>query len=300
MSSLAPRVVIVRRASEFQTLLARHGTRGQAAFFLKSRDQNIDDVEAVHARLQICIRQTKATVPAGWSLAEVEREDLDRFLFSNNDIIVAVGQDGLVANLAKYTDGQPVIGVTPGGGGSEGILTRFRPKAVGPLLAQVEKGSARLEQRTMVAAKLASGDGLIALNEIFIGHNSHQSARYLIRDGVRQEYQSSSGVIVATGTGATGWAKSIMTATHQQYALAPEDRKAVYFAREPWPSQTSGCELSSGEILPTSGLSITSRINEGGVIFADGIERDFLRFDWGQLVEIKLADKTLNLVAKEN
>ena len=32
--TLAPRAVLVHRRTEFQELLARHGTRGQAAFFL--------------------------------------------------------------------------------------------------------------------------------------------------------------------------------------------------------------------------------------------------------------------------
>ena len=42
---------------------------------------------------------------------------------------------------------------------------------------------------------------------------------------------------------------------------------------------------------------MTSRINEGGVIFADGIEQDYLGFDWGQQVWIRIAGKTLNLMS---
>lgn len=41
------------------------------------------------------------------------RGDLDRFLFEPDDIVLALGQDGLVANVAKYLDGQPVIGSNP-------------------------------------------------------------------------------------------------------------------------------------------------------------------------------------------
>ena len=43
--SLAPRVVIVHRATELDELLARHGTRGQAAFFLSTRGRAIDELE---------------------------------------------------------------------------------------------------------------------------------------------------------------------------------------------------------------------------------------------------------------
>lgn len=297
MSSLAPRIVLVHRASEYQTLIEHHGTRGQAGFFLQSRDQNIEDVEAVHIQLEATMAATKRVVPADWTLAEVERGDLDRFLFANNDIIVAVGQDGLVANLAKYTDGQPVVGVTPGGQGSEGILTRLHPRALAPVLERIHRGQAAMEARTMVEARLSGGDTLVALNELFIGHRSHQSARYILRDGDREEFQSSSGVIVSTGTGATGWAKSIMTATHHAVDLDPTGKCAGYFSREPWPSRTSGCELTIGRLEPPGQLLLTSRIHEGGVIFADGIEQDFLSFDWGQTVTIGIAARTLNLVA---
>lgn len=295
MSVLAPRVVLVTRQSEYQALLAAHGTRGQAEFFLNSRDQSIADVDAAHAALVAAVQKTKAKIPAEWSMAEVERDDLDRFLFSANDIIVAIGQDGLVANLAKYASGQPVIGVTPGSFGSEGILTSARPDAVGNLLASVERNTAQIQDRTMVEARVGE-DHLFALNEIFVGHQSHQSARYVISDGEREEFQSSSGVIISTGTGLTGWAKSIMTANRLKFDLSPTDREAIYFAREPWPSQTSGSEMSSGVLSAQSGLQITSRINERGTIFADGIEHDFLKFDWGRRVEISIAQKTLNLV----
>ena len=229
---------------------------------------------------------------------ELDDNDIDEF--SDNDIVVAVSQDGLVANLAKYTLGQPVLGVTPGGRGSEGILTFIQPGEVHELSGGLTNASTTLEPRTMVEAQLGNGDSLVALNELFVGHRSHQSARYIIRDGGREEFQSSSGVIVSIGTGATGWAKSIMTATHQTQQLSPTDKLAGYFSREPWSSQTSGCRLSSGLVEPPSGLLITSRINDGGAIFADGIEQDFLRFDWGQQVWIKVSDRTVNLVSEVN
>jgi NAD kinase len=62
----------------------------------------------------------------------------------------------------------------------------------------------------MAHARLDDGQQLLALNEIFVGHRTHQSARYRIRPADEQEERhSSSGVIVSTGTGATGWARSI-------------------------------------------------------------------------------------------
>lgn len=41
----------------------------------------------------------------------IKRAHFDRFVFAPEDVVIAVGQDGLVANVAKYLDGQPVLGI---------------------------------------------------------------------------------------------------------------------------------------------------------------------------------------------
>lgn len=296
MSSLNPRVVLVSRETEYAALLAKHGTRGQAEFFLSTRGQNIDDLEVRDALQNRALTAARNAIPEDWSLVHVMRDDLSRFLFSENDIIVPVGQDGLVANLAKYLEGQQVVGVTPDPASSEGVLTRHNVDALPALLKAAAHEDVDVQARTMVEAKVGEGLSILALNELFLGHRSHQSARYVVQAGGSEEFQSSSGLIVATGTGLTGWAKSIMTATHRSFDIAPEDSRAAFFAREPWPSRTSGCDIAAGEIAQDVNLTVLSRINEGGVIFADGIEQDFLPFDWGVEAQVRLSDKRLLLV----
>ena len=110
---MEPRAVIVHRMTELAGLLGDHGTRGKAAFFLKSRDRDLGEVEHRHGLQQRAMNEVSKAVPSRWRRATVERSDLDRFLFEPGDIIVAVGQDGLVANTSKYLDGQAVIGINP-------------------------------------------------------------------------------------------------------------------------------------------------------------------------------------------
>lgn len=148
----------------------------------------------------------------------------------------------------------------------------------------------------MAQATLDSGDRLLALNELFIGHRSHQSARYRIMVGEAGEEQSSSGLIVATGTGATGWARSIMEATGLRIALGPAEPAIAFFVREPFPSIATGTSLRAGR-LDHGTLSLTSRMNEGGVVFADGIEQDRLEFAWGRRLSIGVASRRLRLAS---
>lgn len=64
----------------------------------------------------------------------------------------------------------------------------------------------------MARAQLDDGQTIDAVNDLFIGIQSHASARYRIEYRKQVENQSSSGVIVSTGAGSTGWYRSVMTA----------------------------------------------------------------------------------------
>src|SRR5262252_8337609 len=134
MSTLAPRIVVVSRRSELQELVMRHGTLAAAAYFLRQRGRDLDEVTARHEALQVALTTVGGAIPSTWRRGQVTREDLPRFLFAPEDVVVAVGQDGLVANVAKYLDGQPVIGVDPEPGRNPGVLVRHTADAVAGLL----------------------------------------------------------------------------------------------------------------------------------------------------------------------
>lgn len=295
MSAIPPRAVFVTRESDYELLLARHATRDQARFFLDTRGQRIEEVEARHHHFQGVLASARGAVPADWRQALVRRADLDRFLFAPQDVVVAVGQDGLVANVAKYLAGQPVIGINPAPDLYDGVLVRFAVDRLTQLLRASAAQAAAVEPRTMVQALLDNGETLTALNEIFIGHRSHQSARYRIELVEQGEDHSSSGLIVASGTGATGWARSIAEATQCAVSLQPGERAVGYWVREPFPSRATGTSMRAGR-LTDQPLIVTSRMNDGGVIFADGIEQDFIAFDWGRQVRLAPAPRVLNLV----
>jgi hypothetical protein len=291
---MIPRAVLVERPTEYSELLARHGTREQARFFLHARDRTLEEVEGRHRALAAARATVLAAIPADWRRASVLRPELDRFLFEPDDVVVVLGQDGLVANVAKYLAGQPVIGLNL----EPGVLVPHLPAAAGDLLADVAAGRAALQHRTMAAARLDDGQELVALNEVFVGHASHQSARYTLALGEQAERQSSSGLIVTTGTGATGWAASIHRERHSSLPLpSPEDDRLAFFVREPWPSAWTGTSLDEGELGAGAILRVQSEMNDGGVVFGDGIEGDRLELDWGRRVEVGVATAKLQLVS---
>ncbi|MFT4009433.1 MAG: hypothetical protein QM655_05260 [Nocardioidaceae bacterium] len=291
--SLTPRVVIVTRRTEYDEMLATHGTPGQAAFFLSTRGRDIAELQERHRLTHQAIETAAAAIPVDWRRGTVERADVARFLFSPDDVVMVVGQDGLVANVAKYLDGQPVIGIDPEPDRNAGVLVTHAAGDVGDLL----RATGQVDERTMVEARLDDGQRLVALNEIFVGHPSHQTARYDLHtpDG-SGEAQASSGVIVATGTGATGWCRSVALERHSGLALpSPSAHRLVWFVREAWPSPATGTTLTEGELTETE-LALTIK-SDRLVAFGDGIEADALTLAWGQTVRIGQSAQALRLVA---
>jgi hypothetical protein len=287
----------VHRRTELQELIERHGTHGQAAFFLASRGRRMAEVQARHELVQAAIATVTAAIPARWRRGLVEREDLSRFLFEPGDIIVVVGQDGLVANVAKYLDGQYVVGINAEPARNPGVLVPHPPQAAAALLAACGVGP-RVTRLAMVTAVTDDGQELAALNEIYIGSASHQTARYtLTLPNGTAEAQASSGVIVATGTGATGWCRSAWLERRSRLRLPePADQRLAWFVREAWPSPATGTAATEGELTAGQQLGLTMAA-DGLVLFGDGIEADAVPVDWGQGITVGVAARTLNLVS---
>jgi NAD kinase len=293
----APRVVVVTRPTEYELLIARHATRPQAKFFLDARGRDIREVEDRHQKFLRCLDEVMRAIPLPWRRNRVTRDELDRFLFEPGDTLVVVGQDGLVANAAKYLTGQLVLGVNPDPSSHDGVLVPLSARAARELLVSAVERRASTESRTMVEARLDDGQRLLGLNELFIGHRSHQSARYRLSAQGRQERQSSSGIVVTTGTGATGWARSIHRERRTGVELPrPTERRLSYFVREAFPSVATGTSLTDGDVAAGDSLEVISEMNDGGVVFGDGIEADHLVFDWGMRLELGVAPVTLELV----
>ncbi len=330
MRSQQPRIVVVTRETRLETLLKRWSTRGQARFvFRKAKaaaavqagdldraaafeagdDAEFDDLEQEEQTYDAAIRELARTLDFGMPVQVIDRQYLPTFDFGLTRVVVVVGQDGLVANTAKYVGGVPIVGVNPEPARFDGILLPFHVEGALRAVSRVLNGQATIREVTLAQATLQDGQKLLAFNDFFVGAKSHVSARYELRTGGRSEPQSSSGVLVSTGAGSTGWMSSVFNMTRGIAEwLGGEPRPPVgvqmdwgdpwllWAVREPFLSRMSGASLVAGRISQGDELEIESQMSSGGVIFSDGIEADFLDFNGGSIVRIGVADQRARLV----
>ena len=101
--------------------------------------------------------------------------------------------------------------------------------------------------------------------------------------------QSSSGIIISTGLGSTGWLSSIVRGAEQiagvksktDAGFAWDDQRLKFAVREPFPSAATGTELVYGDINQNQPLIVSSMMAGGGVVFSDGVIEDYLSFNAG-------------------
>lgn len=309
MSASDRKVVLVTRRTRLQELIGRFHTVDQARFYVEHLGADFGDYEREHAAYLTARAVVTEVLEAHGRWQELERQYLPNFLFGPADVVLALGQDGLVANTMKYLDGQPLVGLNPDPARHDGILLPFHANELRALLPSV-MADARPDKRvTMAQASLADGQTMLAVNDLFIGPRSHTSARYRIDWGGQEEVQSSSGVIVSTGLGSTGWMTSVIVGSLRigaawegaspsaSYRPLAWDAQALRFAvREPFPSRATGASLVYGEIDAHHPLVLTSAMPEAGVIFSDGMEADSLAFGAGMTVKIGPASRAGRLV----
>jgi hypothetical protein len=301
------KIVLVTRQTRLEGLVERFNSKGQAKFYIEHAGGDFADYEAEHDAYRRALDALRRSLDLGLKLQAMDRRFAATYLFNEADLIVTAGQDGLVANTAKYVGGQPIVAVNPDPARFDGVLLPFSVGEARAAVSGALEGKARARSVTMAEAALGDGQRLLAFNDLFVGAKTHVSARYRIAFGKAAEPQSSSGVIVSTGAGSTGWLSSVfnmaagLAAGFGGKAAPPprldwEDRRLVFVVREPFLSRHSRAGIVAGLVPEGAHLVLESLMPSGGTIFSDGVEADYLAFDSGAVARIGVARQKACLV----
>jgi NAD kinase len=301
------KLVIVTRKTRLEELVGRFNTRSQAKFYIEHAGGDFGDYEreddAYCRALDALRRSLEFEIPQQL----VDRTLVPTFQFQKEDLVVTLGQDGLVANTAKYVGAQPLVAVNPEPERFDGILLPFLADNARSAVARVLEERAKIREITLAQVMLNDGQRLLAFNDLFLGAHSHVSALYRIARGKKSETQSSSGVLVSTGAGSTGWVSSVFNMAAGIAAFAGgtpgksihmpwEDRRLLYIVREPFLSRHSQVGIVAGMLQSGEELVLESLMPSGGVVFSDGMQADFLQFNSGAIAHVQAAEQRARLV----
>ncbi|MFI1770655.1 sugar kinase [Thalassobellus citreus] len=302
------RVIIIRDKTRLELLIERFNSKAQAKFYIEKSEGDFGYYELENDTFYKSLSKIQDTISKQLKYKVINRSFLPTYIFTEKDLIVVIGQDGLVANTAKYVKGLSIIGVNPDKERYDGVLLKHTSDELDVVIKNVLKGDYKTKQVTMAKAQLNDGQTLLAFNDFYIGADSHVSSRYDIEFKGKREKHSSSGIIISTGAGATGWLSSIFNMANninkiqsnkersEQSLIRWEDEKLVFVVREPFLSKVTQASIGFGIITKKQTLKVESNMPSKGVIFSDGIESDFLNFNSGSYVEIGIADEKANLI----
>ncbi|MDB5012779.1 MAG: NrtR-regulated hypothetical OrfY [Daejeonella sp.] len=299
--------ILVKNKTRLEVLIERFNTKPQAQFYIERSGGDFSDYELEHNQFHTSLTEIQRMLSKVIKNKIVDRAFLPSFLFNHQHLVVVVGQDGLVANTAKYVNGIPIIAVNPDIERYDGLLLPFTENTFITAVEKVISNTYKAKTVKFAEAVLADGQRLLAFNDLFLGASSHVSARYKITYQNVTENHSSSGVIVSTQAGSTGWLSSVFNMSFgvQKFIEKSDVRKKVaklkdnqlmFVVREPFASRKTQTNLTVGLLTEQYRLVIESFMPSNGVIFSDGIESDFLQFNSGAIASIGLAKETANLV----
>lgn len=298
--------IIIKNKTRLESLIERFNTKAQARFYIERQGGNFDDYELEHEVFYSSLASLQTQLSKVIKHKIVDRAFLPSFIFSAKNVIVVVGQDGLVANTAKYSKSIPIVAVNPDKARYDGILLPFDTTNFISGVENVIENKYSTRIMRFAEAKLNDGQRLLAFNDLFIGASSHISARYKISFKGKTEEHSSSGIIISTPAGATGWLSSIFNMAYGVTGMFEKNLKTkrpklkenelIFAVREPFKSIRTQIDITAGMLKNQNRLVVESLMPGSGVIFSDGIEADFLKFNSGAIASIGIAEETARIV----
>lgn len=302
------KIVLVTQKTRLQELLYKYNTREQAKFHIEHMGADFSDYILEDDLYQKALSDAKRISEKYARISVIDREYLPNMLFGKDDIVVALGRDGLVCNIMKYLQGQRLIGINPDPARWDGVLLPYETAQLEDILPKVINENCEIKMVSMAKAVTNDGQKMLAVNDFFIGPKSHTSARYELTTLNSEgrpvtEQQSSSGIIISTGIGQSGWYKSVMAQakaalgifgyeSDQEYkSIGWDENRLSFVVREPFPSNTTDATLVFGTFSRGIPFRVLSQMSENGVIFSDGMESDAISFNAGVVVSIGISEK---------
>ena len=130
------KIILITQKTRLENLIKRYNTAGQARFYVESHGGSFDDYVLEDKMYRTAVKQTVGFAETYGRLQVVDRDFIPNFIFGENDLVVAVGRDGLVVNTLKYLGSQKLIGINPDPDRWDGVLLPFKADDVSKVIPE--------------------------------------------------------------------------------------------------------------------------------------------------------------------
>ena len=227
----------------------------------------------------------------------VGRDRVAEALQNTPALIVSLGGDNHAQWVSHLIcDSTPFIGVNSDPQNSVGALLQADVQQLTQLRANLIDGRYRFLPYSRIKVVL-NGEMLpLALSEVFVGDKYRMNiSRYYSetpRDVGGALERKDSGLLLATGSGSTGWFRSsVRSHFHFSPEFEPTTAGAAYHATESF--SLSNESIGSGVIKLDQEIRITSRFNRSGVISIDSDQEALVAFPRGAVAVLTIAPEPL-------
>ncbi len=226
-----------------------------------------------------------------------DRSLLTKELASSYRYIISAGGDNHFCWVAQHSGFTPIIGFKMDDRpekGSSGALLYFKRKGFDKELSKIANDNYELEKWTKIDAKLNSQNLEPAVSEyLFAERDIRDSSRLVIEiDGKKLYQRSSSGLLVVSGAGSTGWYNNIhkdIFGDIDHFGREERLLKAVL-------KETGRHDNRKFTIDEFEELKIVSYLDEEGIACPDSIKENTYDFKMGSITKVKVSDEYLNVV----
>ena len=238
-------------------------------------------------KVQKCLRGLKVNYKA------VRRTNLTPQTCKDADLIIVVGGDGTFLKTTRHVfDDTPVLPVSSDTKYNEAFYSKATPQDFAKKFEKLINGKSTTVKLPRLEAKINGKTAkALAVNEVFVGSaHPYQTSRYVLKVKRKEEFQKSSGVLITTRSGRTGWA---MSAAKKR--LNVPKNGLGYVVREPYSGRLTKPKLLQGVLTPQNKIKIKSSMHRG-IVVIDSSSKE-LKFTDGSKLEVTISKKTLTLVA---
>ncbi|MBW2975871.1 NAD(+)/NADH kinase [Candidatus Woesearchaeota archaeon] len=222
------------------------------------------------------------------------RHKLDKKLFKNRDLVIAVGGDGTFLRASHFIfDRTPVFGVNSDPKHKEGFFMASEKDDFEAKLKKILSGNCKAKKLQRLEARINNKTvPELALNEFYIASKKpYHTAVYTLDISGRRERQKSSGILVSAAAGSRAWIKSA-----GGKILPLESDKFEYLVREPYCGRVSiKCGLVNGILRKNENISAVFEFGKG-ILIADSLSKEYA-FKAGQKVTVRLSKKPLYYIS---